>query len=272
MTTTDTVFAGSIPETYERQMVPLFFQGYADDLSSRVAGAGARNVLETAAGTGVLTRALAAKLPAEARIVSTDLNQPMLDFAARVTPPDERITRRQADALALPFDDASFDAVACQFGVMFFPDKVRGFAEARRMLAPGGRFWFNVWGKVEESEFDAVVDETVASLFPHDPPHFMARLPHGYHDAPVIRRDLASAGFGAVTLETKTLTARASSAHDVAVAICQGTPLRSEIEKRDPQRLAEATARAEAALVARFGSGPVEGRMVAHVVSAARDA
>jgi ubiquinone/menaquinone biosynthesis C-methylase UbiE len=270
MTTTDTVFAGSIPETYERYMVPLFFAGYAGDLADRVAQSGARNVLETAAGTGALTRALAERLASEARIVATDLNQPMLDFAVRASPADARVLRRQADALALPFDDGAFDAVVCQFGVMFFPDKVRGAAEARRVLTAGGRFWFNVWDKVEESEFDAVVDETVAGLFPDDPPHFMARMPHGYHDVAAIRRDLTNAGFDDVVIETKTLVSRASSARDVAVAICQGTPLRSEIEKRDRSRLAEVTERAASALAARFGAGPVEGRMSAHVVSARR--
>ena len=140
MVATDKVFAGSIPEIYDRFLVPLIFEPYATDLAGRIAGMKPRHVLETAAGTGVLTRALASRLAGDARIVATDLNQPMLDHAAAQQPPDRRLTWQQADALALPFEDRTFDVVACQFGAMFFPDKVQGYREARRVLKPGGRF------------------------------------------------------------------------------------------------------------------------------------
>jgi ubiquinone/menaquinone biosynthesis C-methylase UbiE len=152
MVASDKLFAGSVPEIYDRLLVPLIFESYALDLAGRLAEAGPRDVLETAAGTGVLTRALAARLPGEARIVATDLNQPMLDRATARQPSDGRIAWRQADALALPFPDEGFDAVACQFGAMFFPDKVRGYEEARRVLKPGGRFLFNVWDRISENE------------------------------------------------------------------------------------------------------------------------
>src|SRR5262245_35999856 len=134
MVATDTKFVGPIPEIYERYLVPLIFESYARDLASRVLATNAQSVLETAAGTGVLTRALAAKLPVPRRIVATDLNQAMLDHAARLLPGEAKVAWRQADALDLPFADESFDAVACQFGVMFFPDKVKGYQEARRVL------------------------------------------------------------------------------------------------------------------------------------------
>jgi ubiquinone/menaquinone biosynthesis C-methylase UbiE len=140
MTSLDKQFTGSIPQMYQRFLVPLIFEPYARDLAERVAAVGPATVLETAAGTGVLTRALAARLPAQAQIVATDLNQPMLDLATLITPADARLTWRQADALALPFADQSFDVVACQFGVMFFPDRIRGYKEAFRVLKPGGRF------------------------------------------------------------------------------------------------------------------------------------
>src|SRR5438093_1952180 len=153
MVATDKLFAGSIPEIYDRLLVPLIFEPYARDLAERLAGVKPREVLETAAGTGVLTRAIASRLPAGARIVATDLNQPMLDRAAARQPGDGRIAWRQADALALPFADQSFDAVACQFGVMFFPDKVQVYREARRVLKPGGRFLFNVWDRIDANEF-----------------------------------------------------------------------------------------------------------------------
>jgi len=139
--TGDKVFAGSIPEMYERFLVPLIFEPYALDLARRLAKTRPGVVLETAAGTGVVTRALASALPAETRLTVTDLNQPMLDHAKSRQPADSRIAWRQADALALPFEDGSFDAVACQFGAMFFPDKVQGYKEARRVLKPGGHFF-----------------------------------------------------------------------------------------------------------------------------------
>jgi ubiquinone/menaquinone biosynthesis C-methylase UbiE len=195
MAATDKRFAGSIPEVYDRFLVPLIFESYALDLSKRLAEADPRNVLETAAGTGALTRAIASRLPASARIVATDLNQPMVDHAAARQSRDGRIEWRQADALALPFKDRSFDVVACQFGVMFFPDKVQGYKEARRVLKPGGYFFFNVWDRISENEFADSVTEALAALFPDDPPRFLARTPHGYYDVDGIREELDAAGF-----------------------------------------------------------------------------
>ena len=270
MPTTDRLFAGSIPETYDRFLVPLIFEAYALDLAERVARANPRDVLETAAGTGVLTRALVSKLPAHARIVATDLNQPMLDHAAAKLPHDGRIAWRQADALALPFEDRAFDIVACQFGVMFFPDKIRGYKEARRVLRPGGRFLFNVWDRISENVFAQVVTEALARLFPLDPPSFMARTPHGYHDVGRIREELTGAGFASIAAETVDGKSRAASPRDVAIAYCQGTPLRNEIEARDPTRLENATQIAEEALAQRFGTGPIEGQIRAHVFAAIR--
>ena len=270
MAATDKLFAGSIPEIYDRFLVPLIFESYARDLAERVAKVEPQDVLETAAGTGVLTRAIASRLPAHARIVATDLNQPMLDRAAARQPRESRITWRQADALALPFEDQRFDVVACQFGVMFFPDKVQGYKEARRVLKPGGRFFFNVWDQISENEFADVVTETLATLFPQNPPSFLARTPHGYHDVGKLREELTMAGFASISIETLDDTSRAPSPLDPAIAYCQGTPLRNEIEARDPSRLEAATQEAAKALALRFGSGPIEGRIRAHVITAIR--
>ena len=206
MVASDKLFAGSIPEIYDRFLVPLIFEPYARDLAGRLAETAPGNVLETAAGTGVLTRAMVSILAAEAHIVATDLNQPMLDRAA-LSPGDGRIEWRQADALALPFTDQSFDAVACQFGAMFFPDKVLAYKEARRILRPGGRFFFNVWGPISDNEFADTVTDALAVLFPYDPPRFMARTPHGYHDVERIRQDLDAAGFTAVSVSIFTVPA-----------------------------------------------------------------
>jgi ubiquinone/menaquinone biosynthesis C-methylase UbiE len=270
MVATDKVFAGSIPELYDRLMVPLIFEPYAADLAKRVAAAGPQDVLETAAGTGVLTRALASRLAADARITATDLNQPMLNHAMARQSGDKRIDWKQADALALPFDDQSFDVVACQFGAMFFPDKVKGYREARRVLKPGGRLLFNVWDKISENDFADTVTEALAKLFPDDPPRFMARTPHGYHDGKKIRAELAEAGFSDVTIDAMDARSKAASPRDPAVAYCQGTPLRNEIEARGASRLEEATDLAADAVAQKYGKGAVDGRIRAFVITAAR--
>jgi ubiquinone/menaquinone biosynthesis C-methylase UbiE len=268
MVATDKLFAGSIPEIYERFIVPLIFEPFALDLARRVADAAPRDVLETAAGTGVLTRAMGSRLPSATRIVATDLNQPMLDQAAKLQKSDRRIEWRQADALALPFPAESFDVVACQFGTMFFPDKVKGYKEARRVLRSGGHLIFNVWDRISENEFADIVTQALAEIFPHDPPRFMARIPHGYHDVEQIRRELNAAGFSDIAVDAVDAKGRASSPHDAAVAYCQGTPLRNEIEARDASRLEHATAQAAAALARRFGNGPIEGRIRAFAITA----
>jgi len=270
MATTDRLFAGSIPEIYDRFLVPLIFEPYARDLAERLAATKAERVLETAAGTGVLTRAIASRLPAQASISATDLNQPMLDHAAARQSDDRRIVWQQADALALPFEDQEFDAVVCQFGVMFFPDKIQGYREARRVLKPGGRLLFNVWDRISENEFADVVTGALATLFPQDPPRFMARIPHGYHDVDRIREDLSVAGFAKISIDAVDAVSKASSPRDPAIAYCQGTPLRNEIEARDASRLEGATNHAAEALALRFGNGPVEGRIRAFVVTAIR--
>jgi ubiquinone/menaquinone biosynthesis C-methylase UbiE len=268
MAQTDKVFAGSIPVIYDGLLVPLIFTYYARDLAARVAQSDPSRVLETAAGTGALTRELATRLPASAALTATDLNQPMLDRNAAKLGHDARISWRQADALALPFENENFDVVACQFGAMFFSDRVLGYAEARRVLKPRGRFIFNVWDRIEENDFALVVTEAVARMFPADPPRFLARTPHGYADVARIREDLTAAGFGSTTIETLTTTSKGSSPRDVAVAFCQGTPLRNEIDARDAGRLEEATQAAADALARRFGSGAIEGRISAHVIVA----
>ena len=263
----DKVFAGSIPELYDTYLVPLIFESYATDLARRLAARSPGRVLEIAAGTGVATRALATALPSSVDIVATDLNQPMLDRAASVGT-CRPIEWRQADAMALPFGDGSFDVVVCQFGAMFFPDKPRAFAQARRVLVPGGVLVFNVWDRIEQNEFAATVTDALETLFPHDPPRFLARTPHGYCESEVITQDLAMGGFtGPPLIETVADRSRAASSRIPAVAYCQGTPLRNEIESRDAAGLASATAHCADALARRFGTGAVDGKIQAHIVA-----
>lgn len=263
----DKAFTGSIPAIYDEYLVPIWFSPYAEDLVRRLTGVKRGRVLETAAGSGAATRAMARALPPAVSIVATDLNGPMLDVSAsRIA--DRRIEWRVADASALPFDDREFDAVVCQFGVMFLPDKVRGFAEARRVLKPGGPYIFSVWDTLETNVFALVATQALATVFPEDPPTFFARLPYGYNDADDIRSALAKAGFANTEIETVEKTNRAPSPRAAAIGICQGTPLRSEIETRDAKRLDKATDVVAAALAAKFGSGAIEGRMRALVVTA----
>src|SRR6185295_9033142 len=252
MSDTDKVFAGSIPKLYDTYLVPLIFEPYATDLANRLASRPVTRVLEIAAGTGVVTRALASALPGNVSIVATDLNQAMLDQASAVGT-KRAVEWRQADAMQLPFPDASFDAVVCQFGVMFFPEKPKAFSEARRVLKPGGVFIFSVWDRIEENEITDTVTTALGTLFPYDPPRFMARTPHGYHDHATIQRDLAKGGFTAAPrISTLAKRSRAASARIPAIALCQGTPLRSEIETRDASRLGEATDIAAEAIAQRF--------------------
>lgn len=264
----DKVFAGSIPKFYDTLMVPLIFEGYAVDVAALVAGFSPGAVLETAAGSGAVTRMLAPLLGADARYVVTDLNPAMLDYAVTRQSADSRIEWKQADALALPFENASFDVVLCQFGAMFFPDRVAGYSEARRVLKPGGRFVFSVWDRIEENAFSNEVSQAVATVFPDDPPRFLARTPHGYHDVAQIREDLSRAGFTDIEIKTIEKQSRSPSASEVAMAYCQGTPLRNEIEARDASLLQLATDRAAEAIASRHGTGPVAGKIQAHVIVA----
>jgi SAM-dependent methyltransferase len=267
---TDKVFAGSVPALYESHLVPLIFDSYAADLARRVALRPVSRVLEIAAGTGVVTRKLAAVLPARVAIVATDLNQPMLDQAAEVGTP-RPVEWRQADAMQLPFEDGVFDAVICQFGAMFFPEKSSAFSEARRVLKAGGAFIFNVWDRIEENDFAHTITKSLESMFPKDPPRFLARTPHGYHDLAAIERDLQRGGFSAAPkVSTVTARSQAASPRAPAVAYCQGTPLRNEIEARDISRLGEATDIAERAIGRQFGLGSVDGKIQAHIVTVER--
>jgi ubiquinone/menaquinone biosynthesis C-methylase UbiE len=263
----DSIFAGPVPEVYDRYLVPLIFEPYARDVVSIVANERPSRVLEIAAGSGVVTRELSRRLP-DAAITASDLNQAMLDHARRVGT-DHTVEWQRADATNLPFEDEAFDVVVCQFGAMFFPDKPKAFSEARRVLKTGGAFVFNTWNTIETNEFANVVTIALAKVFPEDPPRFMARTPHGYSDPAVIVQHVSSSGFGTPEyFETVTHRSRAASALIPAIAYCQGTPLRDEICARDPARLDEATRAAEDAVRSAFGDGEVDGRIEAHVIVA----
>ena len=267
MDDSDKVFAGSIPKVYDTYLVPLIFEPYAADLTMRVCARNVSRVLEVASGTGVVARALATALRGDVSIVATDLNQAMLDQAAAVGT-ERPVEWRQADAMALPFRDGEFDAVVCQFGAMFFPDRPQAYSEARRVLTSGGVFIFSVWDRIAENEFADTATTALESVFPKDPPRFLDRTPHGYSDRSTIERDLARGGFTTTPrIATVAARSRASSPRIPAIAYCQGTPLRNEIEARDASRLGEATGIVTKAIARRFGPDTVDGKIQAHVVT-----
>lgn len=263
---TDHAFTGSVPAIYDRYLGPLLFEGYAADMAERVAALEPRAILETAAGTGIVTRAIAERLP-EARIIVTDLNPGMIEIAQAKVPSD-RLRFEAVDATSLPYGDGEFDAVVCQFGVMFFPDRVAAYGEARRVLMSGGSFLFNAWCGLDDNPVAKAVHEAVAAQFPDDPPGFLARTPYGHGSVDEIERDLAAAGFDDVSIERIELPTRAPSPEFPAKGFVLGSPLRMEIEERAPGRLESAADIAEKAVAERFGGGSLESTMAAMVVSA----
>ena len=240
---------------------------YADDLAAKAAALDPAAVLEVACGTGVVTRALASSLRATCAITATDLNDAMVAHGEQVGTV-RPVTWGQADVMALPYANETFDVVVCQFGTMFFPDRVVAYREIRRVLRPGGTFLFNIWNCIENNDFADVVTSAVGALYPENPPQFLARTPHGHGLSSEIEGDVKAAGFGRCSLSQRDDISLAAGPEVPAIAYVQGTPLRNEIEARDPGGLERVTEAATAALRARFGDGPIEGRISAVIVSA----
>ncbi|MGI9586232.1 MAG: class I SAM-dependent methyltransferase [Acidimicrobiia bacterium] len=264
----DSEFLGSIPDVYDEYLVPLIFEQYAENLAERVGKIRPTDVLEVAAGSGVASRAIAGVLDADASFVVSDLNGPMLARAQSQQQDPDRITWREADCLDLPFDTDQFDLVVCQFGAMFFPDRITAYTEVRRVLRDGGVFIFNMWDRIEENDFAFEVTAALAELFPDDPPRFLERTPHGHHDRSVYQLELSQAGFGEVSVEVLEAVSTASGPSAPAIAYCQGTPLRNEIEAIVPDGIEMATQHAAEALGSRFGEEAVSGRIRGFVVVA----
>ncbi|WP_328303425.1 class I SAM-dependent methyltransferase [Streptomyces sp. NBC_00435] len=248
-----------MPAAYEQYLVPVVFRPFAEDLAARAAALRPRRVLELAAGTGVLTSLLLAAAPS-VEVTATDLNEAMVAFGASRAP---GAVWQLADAQRLPFPDGGFDLVVCQFGVMFFPDRVAAFTEARRVLAPGGRFLFNTWGPLGTHAFGAALQAGLERAFPVDPPRFLPTVPHGYCDPTVVAADLTAAGFTVEAEQEVTLEGRAASAADVALGFLTGTPVRAAVEERGDGPAVRATVIGE--MTARLGAGPVAAPMTAYV-------
>lgn len=265
----DAAFRATYAELYDRYLVPLLFAPYAGYLADRVKAHKPRSILETAAGTGILSQALVQILPVDVAITATDLNQPMIDHA-RIKSAGTRITWQQADAMQLPFPNESFDLIVCQFGVMFFPDKQASFREAARVLTPRGRYLFAVWDdwkRMPDAPL-AIAADVVAAMLGCDP---ASLVNPAYHDETAIRQDLTAAQFQQIKVERVMLPATAASAWEAAVATVHGSLIRTVIEAQHPGRLDEATNAVERAFNAKFGKGAVAGRTSALIVAAERN-
>ena len=266
---TEAAFRATYAELYDRHLVPLLFAPYAGYLADRVKAHKPRSVLETAAGTGILSQALAQTLPAEVAITATDLNQPMIDHACTKSA-TTCVTWQQADAMRLPFPNESFELIVCQFGVMFFPDKQASFREAARVLMPRGRYLFAVWDdwKGMPAAPLAIVADVVAAMLGCDP---ASLVNPAYHDEATLRHDLAAAQFEQIKVERVMLPAAVASTREAALATVHGSLIRTVIETQYPGRLDEATVAVERALAAKFGKGAVAGWTSALIVTAERN-
>jgi SAM-dependent methyltransferase len=266
MTDSNTRFTGSIPEIFDRHLGPVIFEPFAQDLARRVVVGDGASVLETACGTGIVTRRVREAMPRGAKLVATDLNQAMIDHARAHLADLPGITWQAADAADLPFDGASFDVAVMQFGLMFVPDKDRAAREARRVLKPGGTFLVSVWDEMRLNPFSRIAHETITGLFPDDPPQFY-KVPFGYTDPGVLRALLDGNGFKDVVVESVKLEARAPSARFFATGLVEGNPVRISIEERGAQ-LAPVVDAIASALVSEFGDTPCVSRLQAWVATA----
>jgi SAM-dependent methyltransferase len=259
-------FGGSIPEYYERFLVPFYFAPFAHDLVDRLHNAPNADVLELACGTGVVTQRLAAKLGGDGSISATDLNQGMIDTARKKMPSDHRIAWREADATNLPFGDGVFDAVVCQFGWMFFPDRARAAREAARVLRPGGQLLFNTWDSLKVNVVPAEVYYGIRECFSTNPPTFYD-VPYGMFDPSEHERLVTDAGLGDVSIARVHLQGAKLDPLDAATGIIRGGPFVSEIEQRgaDADSIVETVADR---LRSRFGAEPFAAHLSAFVCSA----
>jgi ubiquinone/menaquinone biosynthesis C-methylase UbiE len=262
-------FIGSIPEHYDHGLGPIIFADYAADIALRAAASAPARVLEIAAGTGIVTRQLRDRLPTRVQLVATDLNPPMLEVARMKLRPAEQVEFRPADGTALPFPDGSFDAVVCQFGVMFFPEKDKSYCEVHRVLAPGGRYLFNVWDSPRHNPFGRIAHDVVGSFFPVDPPQFYC-VPFAYHQIDPIKESLIDAGFTDITVAVLRLEKEVPDTTRFARGLVHGNPVIDEIRARggvDPDRIVDAMAQA---LRQEFGAGPGRMPLQAIVFSASK--
>ena len=252
----DAAFVGTIPENYHRGLGPTLFEPYAQETSARVAALAPHRVLETACGTGIVTRRLREKLPAGARLVATDLHEPMAAVAKDLLGPDAAVHWERADMTSLPFGDGEFDAMVCQFGLMFVPDKPAAVREARRVLAPGGRLFLATWQSLEKNPVVRLAHEAVATVFPDEPFQYF-RIPFGLGEPEQVVPLLVDAGFTDVRAEVVAKTTSSISARSLAIGLINGYPISDYIKVRNLQLLEPVIDAVTRAIAERYGEGVV---------------
>lgn len=235
-------FTGDIPSHYDSGLGPVIFYNYADDMAARCHDHAPQNVLELAAGTGIVSQRLRRRLPPGCKLTVTDLNEPMLEVAKAKLSDTTNVAFQSADAMALPFADGSFDLIACQFGVMFFPDKSAAFHEAARVLKPGGHYLFSSWAPMARNPFAEIADTVAAQFFPNDPPGFY-KVPFHYGDPATVKADLSGEEWSETGHETVPLNKTIEDPEKFAEALVYGNPMIDEIRSRggvDPDEVASA--------------------------------
>ena len=267
MTDKSASFTGSIPEHYDTYSGPAIFERWAEDFVRRLPARIDGDVLETACGTGILTRRLRDHLAPGVRLVATDLNGAMLEYARRRLGEPLGVEWRTADAVALPFPDRSFGAVVCQLGIMFVPDKAAAMREARRVLAPGGLFAFLVWDRLDSNPHAKATNDAIAALLPGDPVASFAEVPYGFNDEALIRQLLAGSGFTDIRIERAAIEIVSPAARSIAIGTVRGTPRALMLEERGISLDAVIDA-VTAALVAVGGNNPYRSPGRALVVTA----
>lgn len=260
-------FGGSVPQVYHNFLGPMIFEAYAKDMAARLGVKPGQRVLELACGTGIVTREIVRAMPGDASLVATDLNPAMLEIAKTEAGGDARVSTAVVDACTPSYEDGSFDVIACQYGVMFFPDKIGSMKQARRVLKAGGKYVFSVWDSLEHNPIPRAVHETLAGMFPANPPRFLEQLPYGWSDRAEIERTVRAGGFANVTVETVGFPSSAPTAGEAAKAWVEGTPLRPALAERGAADPAPVTARVAEVLAAKFGAGPCGSMMRAVVVT-----
>jgi ubiquinone/menaquinone biosynthesis C-methylase UbiE len=264
-----TGFVGTVPSNYDRYLGPILFHRYADDLAARLPVSPGMRVLEVACGTGIVTERLAQRLAGRGTLVATDLNEAMIAYARTRMPGSPGLEWRQADGASLPFPDRSFDAVICQFGLMFFPDKAAGVREAYRVLRPGGAYLLSVWDAIERNAVCRITHETIAAFFPEDPPQFYT-VPFSLHDTAAMRRLLKAAGFAEIRSDSVETVGESPSAEDAARGLIDGNAVFGTIMERRPEALGDIKAAVARNLAGKLGDHPVRCHLRAHVFTGVR--
>lgn len=212
--------SGTPAEIYERHMVPAIFSRWAPDLLQAARVQTGERVLDVACGTGAVTRLLAERVGLTGNVVSLDINPGMLAVARR-TVLGPNIEWLESSALDMPLPDATFDAVVCQQGLQFFPDRPAALSEMRRVLKPGGRLALACWRSIEHTPGYLALEQALARRIG---PEKAALPPFSFGDAAALRGIVVGARFREVNLRAEAKMVRFLSAEHMVRAVVGGAP------------------------------------------------